>query len=60
MALLFIVNIVIMLLIGKFSPRKTMYEQKFTQEVDITPWQYAKMLGIVVIVTVITTFIFFS
>ncbi|AXG70744.1 putative symporter YidK [Kordia sp. SMS9] len=60
MAILFVINILIMLLIGKLSPRAVAYEQKFTQEVDITPWKLAKPIGIIVIVIVIGTFVFFS
>jgi len=36
MAILFVVNVIIMLLIGKFTPRKEAFEQKYTNEVDIT------------------------
>lgn len=60
MAILFVFNIIIMLLIGKFSPREEAYKQKFTEEVDITPWKPAKLVGIIVVLIVISTFIFFS
>ncbi len=60
MAILFVMNVAIMLIIGKLSPRKTDYEQKFTKEVDITPWKYAKLIGGIVILIVIATFIIFS
>ncbi|WP_046756686.1 solute:sodium symporter family transporter [Kordia jejudonensis] len=60
MAILFVINIIIMLLIGKFSPRTIAYEQKFTEEVDITPWKHAKSIGIIVILIVVSSFVYFS
>jgi len=38
MAILFLFNIGIMLLIGKLMPRAVAYEQAYTEQVDITPW----------------------
>ncbi|WP_046744417.1 solute:sodium symporter family transporter [Kordia zhangzhouensis] len=60
MAILFIINIIIMLLIGKSAPRKIAYEQRCTNEVDITPWKLAKPIGVLIILIVISTFIYFS
>ena len=36
MAILFLFNIGIMLLIGKLQPREVAYEQAYTEQVDIT------------------------
>ncbi|MEM6687702.1 MAG: solute:sodium symporter family transporter, partial [Bacteroidota bacterium] len=60
MAILFVLNIGIMLLIGKLSPREAAYEQQYTREVDITNWKYATPVGILVILLVIGTYIIFS
>ena len=60
MAILFIVNVLIMLLIGKLSPRKENFVQKYTEQVDITPWRYVKLSGIIVCLTVILTYIYFK
>ena len=60
MAILFLVNVLIMLLIGKLSPRKENFVQKYTEQVDITPWKYVKFLGIIVCLTVILTYIYFK
>ena len=60
MAILFLVNVLIMLLIGKLSPRKENFVQKYTKQVDITPWKYVKFSGIIVCLTVILTYIYFK
>ena len=60
MAILFLVNVLIMLLIGKLSPRKDNFVQKYTEQVDITPWKYVKFSGIIVCLTVILTYIYFK
>ena len=60
MAILFILNIGIMLLIGKFYPRKEAYVQEYTKEVDITPWKYVKQTGIAICAIVIGVYIYFA
>lgn len=59
MAILFLLNVSIMLLIGKFHPRKEAYIQEYTQQVDITPWKYMKQAGIAICVIVIGVYIYF-
>jgi SSS family solute:Na+ symporter len=49
-----------MLVIGKLYPREIEYNQKYTEQVDIEPWKYATLTGIVICVIVISTFIYFS
>ena len=39
MAILFVTNVVIMLIIGKYYPRKEAYVQEYTEQVNITPWK---------------------
>jgi SSS family solute:Na+ symporter len=60
MAILFALNIVIMLLIGKFYPRKEAFEQQYTKQVDITPWKYVKQTGLAICIVVISIYIYFS
>ncbi len=60
MAILFVMNIIIMLLIGKFYPRKEAYVQEYTKQVDITPWKYVNQIGIAICIIVITVYIYFS
>jgi len=60
MAILFVVNVIIMLLIGKFTPRKEAFEQKYTNEVDITPWRYTKLAAVVIFIMVVGVYYYFS
>ena len=60
MAILFISNIIIMLIIGKLYPRKEAYVQQYTEQVDITPWKYVKPAGIAICITVVGIYIYFS
>ncbi|MHA7059479.1 solute:sodium symporter family transporter [Aquimarina sp. M1] len=60
MAILFVVNIIIMLIIGKLYPREEPYQQHYTKEVDITPWKYTKVVGAIVCLIVISTYIYFK
>ncbi|TSE06011.1 solute:sodium symporter family transporter [Aquimarina algiphila] len=59
MAILFILNVIIMLIIGKLYPREEAYKQEYTKEVDITPWRYTKIVGVIVCLIVISTYIYF-
>jgi len=60
MAILFVLNVVIMLIIGQVSPRKIPFEQEYTRQVDITPWKYVKQVGILVCVIVVGIYVIFS
>jgi SSS family solute:Na+ symporter len=60
MAILFVLNIIIMLIIGKLRPRSIGYEQVYTKQVDITPWKYLKVTGIAICVIVIGIYIYFA
>ena len=60
MAILFILNIIIMLIIGKLRPRTEDFKLAYTQQVDISPWKYVKHVGLLVCVIVIGIYIYFS
>jgi len=60
MAILFILNVVIMLIIGKIKPRDEPFVQQYTKQVDITPWKYVKHAGIVICVIVIGVYVYFA
>lgn len=60
MAILFLLNVVIMLIIGFLKPRKEPYIQEYTEQVDITPWKYVKVTGVIVCVIVIGTYVYFQ
>jgi len=60
MAILFVINVVIMLLIGKYSPSKEAFELKYTEEVDVTPWKQVKWVSLLIFMMVIGVYIYFS
>lgn len=60
MAILFVLNVIIMLIIGKLYPRKEAYKQKYTMDVEITPWRYTKLVGASICLIVISTYIYFG
>ena len=60
MAILFLLNAGIMLLIGAIWPRKELYQLKYTKQVAIEPYKYVKQVGLVVCVIVIAIYISFA
>lgn len=60
MAIIFLFNIGVMLLIGKLRPREIAYVQNYTEQVDITPWKPVKTYGIVIVIIVISTYFIFT
>ncbi|MEM7085053.1 MAG: solute:sodium symporter family transporter [Bacteroidota bacterium] len=60
MAFLFVINVMVMLVIGKMFPRPTDYVQDYTQQVDITPWKYVKLAGLIIVIIVVSTYIYFQ
>lgn len=60
MAILFVMNIIIMLVIGKLQPRSTDFELAYSEEVDITPFKYVKQVSLVILVIVISSYVYFS
>src|SRR5690606_14924391 len=60
MAILFLANIGIMLLIGKLYPNKEAYELKYTRQVSIEPYRYVKHFGILICLIVVGIYVFFA
>mgnify|MGYP003320976211 CR=1 FL=1 len=60
MAILFVLNVLIMLLIGKLYPREVAYVQEYTKQVDIKPWAYTKPIGALIVLLVAAIYIYFS
>ncbi|HRM74765.1 MAG TPA: hypothetical protein PLI13_08695, partial [Paracoccus sp. (in: a-proteobacteria)] len=59
MFILFVLNVCIMLLIGRMRPMQRSWTPSGEAPVDMTPWPIAKPLGIAVIVVVISTYMIF-
>ncbi|ETN95701.1 solute:Na+ symporter, SSS family [Zhouia amylolytica] len=60
MAILFVLNVAIMLIIGKYRPRAEAYELKYTKKVDIMPYKFVKQVGLIISLIVIGVYIYFS
>ncbi|WP_103069195.1 solute:sodium symporter family transporter [Aquimarina sediminis] len=60
MAILFVFNVLIMLIIGKIWPRKEAYVQSYTQQVNIVPWKHLYKVGIGICVIVLGIYIYFT
>jgi len=60
MAILFVLNVAVMLIIGKIAPREKAYRQVFSHDVNITPWKHLKVISIVITIIVISIYILFS
>ncbi|MEM9144043.1 MAG: solute:sodium symporter family transporter, partial [Bacteroidota bacterium] len=60
MAILFLLNMGIMLVIGKLKPRETPYVQEYTQQVSIEPFRYVKQAGLIICVIVIGIYVYFA
>ncbi|WP_224483047.1 solute:sodium symporter family transporter [Robertkochia aurantiaca] len=60
MAILFVANILIMLVIGKFYPRQTDFELEYTRKVEITPYRYLAPVGIGIVALVIFIYAYFA
>lgn len=60
LGVLFPVNVLIMLALGKIRPREKDYVQEYTKKVDITPWKHAKTVSFVSIVIMLLVYALFS
>ncbi len=60
MAILFVMNIIIMLVIGLLKPRQVAFDLPYTEEVDITPYRYVKPVGLAITIIVILSYVMFS
>ncbi|WP_422859588.1 solute:sodium symporter family transporter [Flagellimonas sp. S174] len=59
MGILFVINVGIMLLVGKLKPLTTPKEEVITDEIDIQPWKYALLAGAVITLLVLGTYFIF-
>lgn len=59
MGVLFVVNSIIMLIVAKIKPKQDEYIPKITQEIDIVPWKYAKIIGLIITILVLSTYLIF-
>jgi len=60
MAILFVMNVIIMLVIGQMKPRETEFVLPYTKQVDIEPYKYVKQIGLAICITVIGIYWYFA
>jgi solute:Na+ symporter, SSS family len=60
MAMLFVLNVLVMLIIGKITPRAVAYQPHDSKEVDITPWKLLKFASIGIVVIVLVIYFYFA
>ena len=60
LAVLFVVNVVVMLLIGKYRPRETEYIIEDAGAVDLTPWKYRKQAAAIGICVMVLVYVLYS
>ena len=59
MGILFVLNILIMLIIGAIKPKTDEYTPKQTEAIDTTPWKYAVIVGVLIVLLVLSTYLIF-
>ena len=59
MGILFVVNIIIMLVVGAIKPKTDEYVPKQTEAIDTTPWKYAWIVGGLITLLVLSTYLIF-
>ena len=59
MGILFVINIIIMLIVGAVIPKSDEYVPKLTDVIDTTPWKYATIAGILISLLVLSTYLIF-
>jgi uncharacterized sodium:solute symporter family permease YidK len=52
--------VIMMLVIGELKPRKTEFVQEDVNAVDMTPWKYARVTGMTLVVIVLIVYICFA
>ena len=60
LGMVFVFLVALMLLIGKLRPRETSFVQQDAKAVDLTPWKYSKIAGILLLITVFAIYVFFA
>lgn len=59
MGILFVFNILVMFVSSKLRPKTDEYIPKSTDAVDVTPWKYTVICGIIIAILVIGTYVVF-
>ena len=57
LALVFLITVVLMAVISHFRPAESIYEQTYTQAVEITPWRHARAVGTAITIATLAFYI---
>ena len=60
MAILFVINMSVMLFIGRFYPRAKAFKILDSKTVNIDKWKFAGLIGIIIVAIVILTYLIFN
>ncbi|MCT4593866.1 MAG: solute:sodium symporter family transporter [Anaeromicrobium sp.] len=60
LGVLFPLNVLVMILVGKIAPRDTDFVQSYTKQVDIVPWKHAKTVSLFITVLMLLLYSVFS
>jgi solute:Na+ symporter, SSS family len=60
LGIVFIFLIIMMLIIGMIKPRKEDFVQVDVKAVDMTPWKYAKLVGVILLIAVFAIYASFA
>jgi SSS family solute:Na+ symporter len=60
LGIVFVLLIAVMLLIGKLSPRPTVWELQTDTPIDMTPWKNAKWASAALVFVVLLIYVFFA
>lgn len=59
MGILFVFNLIVMFVSSKLKPKKDEYIPKSTELIDVTPWKYTIICGVLIAILVIGSYIIF-
>ncbi|BAB05941.1 solute:sodium symporter family transporter [Halalkalibacterium halodurans] len=60
LSVLFPINVLVMLIVGRLKPRETSFVLPTANKVDLTPWKYAKPFSAFILLTMLGVYTFFS
>ena len=58
--ILFVLNVALMLTIGHFFPAEKAYEEVYTKQVNIEPWEYMNQVGLAIVTVSVGMYIFLA
>ncbi len=60
LALVFVLTVIVMLIVSRYYPAENTYHQKTSLMVDLTPWKYGKLTGVLISFITVMFYIFLA